>query len=220
MPSAGQSSPDWDDATIAEFRAIGHPRTFKRSQRIIFEGDRQSSVVLIESGTVKIVASSQGGDEIVLGLRGEGQLLGDLSAVRERPTGAAAIAVGEVEATVILASRFIEFLQAHPDLLVVQLRRLTRLLAESDAKLLEMASADVATRVARRLVDIVELGTRDHPDGHVLETELSQEELAALCGASREAVARVLRELRDSAILSTDRRRITVMDLAALRART
>jgi len=88
-----------------------------------------------------------------------------------------------------------------------------------DAKLLELTSADVATRVARRLIDLVDLGTTHGPDGHVLETALSQEELAALCGASREAVARVLRDLREEGVLSTDRRRVTVLDLDALRAR-
>ena len=219
MSTARQVSPDWDDATLEEFRELGQRRSFKRAQRIVYEGDRQSSVVLIESGSVKIVASSADGDEIVLGLRRAGQLLGDLSAFGDRPTAAAAIALGEVTATVILASRFVEFLESRPHLLLLQLRRVTRLLAESDAKLLEMTSADVATRVARRLIDLVDLGTTHGPDGHVLETALSQEELAALCGASREAVARVLRDLREEGVLSTDRRRVTVLDLDALRAR-
>jgi len=92
MSTARQVSPDWDDATLEEFRELGQRRSFKRAQRIVYEGDRQSSVVLIESGSVKIVASSADGDEIVLGLRRAGQLLGDLSAFGDRPTAAAAIA--------------------------------------------------------------------------------------------------------------------------------
>jgi len=47
----------------------------------------------------------------------------------------------------------------------------------------------------------------------------SQEELAGLTGASREAVARARQSLREDGVVATARRRITILDLAALRRR-
>jgi CRP-like cAMP-binding protein len=49
---------------------------------------------------------------------------------------------------------------------------------------------------------------------------LSQDELAGWTGASREAVAKALHALRSLGWVDTARRRITVLDLEALRRRS
>jgi CRP/FNR family transcriptional regulator, cyclic AMP receptor protein len=46
---------------------------------------------------------------------------------------------------------------------------------------------------------------------------LSQEELASWVGASREAVSKAFQLLRTLQIVETGRRRVTVLDLGALR---
>lgn len=209
-----------DAASIEELRTLGSRRNFKRGQRVVFEGARHGSVVLIESGRVKIVSTSVEGDEVVLAIRGPGQILGDLSAITGTATGAGAVALGAVTATMILGSRYVEFLERHPKLLLAQFRRLVAMARESDEKLLEMATLDVPTRVARRLLDLVALGSEPTDEGVRITTELSQEELAGMCGASREAVARTLKDLRDAGVVVTDRRRVTVTDLDGLRARS
>jgi len=52
-----------------------------------------------------------------------------------------------------------------------------------------------------------------------IELPLSQEELAAWTGASREAVSKALQLLRSLRIVETRRRHLAVLDLQALRAR-
>ncbi len=46
---------------------------------------------------------------------------------------------------------------------------------------------------------------------------LSQDELAGWTGASREAVSKALRSLRDRGLLETGRRRVIIYDLDGLR---
>ena len=53
--------------------------------------------------------------------------------------------------------------------------------------------------------------------GHVIDLPITQEELAGWTGASREAVAKALRSLRELGLITTERRRITVLDLEELR---
>ena len=50
-----------------------------------------------------------------------------------------------------------------------------------------------------------------------IELPLSQEELAAWTGASREAVSKALQLLRSLRIVETGRRHVTVLDIEALR---
>jgi CRP-like cAMP-binding protein len=74
----------------------------------------------------------------------------------------------------------------------------------------------VLGRVARRLNSLVQESGRPVRDGIVLEF-LSQEDLAGWTAASREAVNRALQQLRAVGCLRSERRRMIVTDLAALR---
>lgn len=206
------------DGFANEVRRIGQRRKFRRGQRLIFAGATRGSVVLIESGHVKVVSVDTAGEESILAVRAPGDLLGDLSVMTGRPAGAEVVALGDVVATMVLGTRYLELLERTPDLLASQFRRLVAVLAESDAKLAEMATLDVRTRVARRLVDLVSLGVEADDRGHRILAEVSHEELAGMCGASREAVSRAVADLRESGVVATDRRRVTVLDLERLRA--
>ena len=69
---------------------------------------------------------------------------------------------------------------------------------------------------------MIELADRfgEPDDGRIeIALPLSQEELAAWAGASREAVSKALQLLRSLGIVETGRRRITVLDIDALRRR-
>lgn len=130
---------------------------------------------------------------------------------------AGVVAIDDVTVTLLLSERYLSFLQARPAVMMTQMRRLVGVLQESDAKLLELATADVERRLVNRLLDLVEHGTEDHGDHVELLTNVSQEELAGMCGASREAIARVLRQLRQSGVIRTDRRRILIADIDVAR---
>lgn len=220
MRGTSTGAAGWDEETLEELRSLGHTRSFKRGQRVVFEGDPRASVVLVESGAVKVVASTANGDEIVLAVCRSGQILGDLSAVTATPTGAAVVALGAVTARLIPAQRYLDFLDARPALLRSQFHALVGHLRDTGERLLELATLDVASRVARHVMALADLGATESDAGLVLEIEVSQEELAAMCCASREAVARVLKDLRAEGIILTERRRITVVDPDALRRRS
>jgi len=216
---ATSRSETFSDTELDELRALGRRRVFRRGQRLVFEGDSGGSVMVIESGRVKIVSSTTDGDEMILAVRGAGHVIGDLAVLSSRPTSAAVVAIDEVGVTVLPGRRYLEFLETRPVTMLALIGRLISALRESDAKLLELATADTERRVARRLLDLVDHGTERRGEGLELLTTVSQEELAGMCGASREAVGRVLRQFRDDGLVQTDRRRILITDLEALRDR-
>jgi CRP/FNR family transcriptional regulator, cyclic AMP receptor protein len=125
-----------------------------------------------------------------------------------------------VEALVVEARAFRAFLQERPRLALLLLELLSRRLRDADRKRVEFAAHDAVGRVAARLVELA----RDHGqagDGGVeITLPLSQDELAGWTGSSREAVAKALHTLRSLGWVRTGRRRITVLDLDALRRRS
>ncbi len=84
----------------ATLRREGHLRRFRRGQALFTEGDRAERVFLIDRGWVMISCMSAEGREIVLGLRGSGDIIGELSTLDGEARSATALAVADVDAIV------------------------------------------------------------------------------------------------------------------------
>jgi CRP/FNR family transcriptional regulator, cyclic AMP receptor protein len=94
-----------------------------------------------------------------------------------------------------------------------------RRLRYADSQQSQFATHDVVGRVAQRLVELADRFGSER-DGRIeVALPLSQEELAAWTGSSREAVSKALQQLRSLRIVETGRKHVTVLDAAALRRR-
>jgi CRP-like cAMP-binding protein len=124
-----------------------------------------------------------------------------------------------VEALLIPTGRFLGFIETHPRVAIVLLQMLSRRLRDADRKRIEFAAYDSVGRVARRLVELADRFGESSEDGLRITLPLSQQELAAWVGASREAVSKALHTLRARKWVETARRGVTVLDLEALRRR-
>ena len=176
-------------------------------------------MLVVVSGRVKVFSLTEHGEEIVLAVRGPGALLGELSAVDGAPRSASVAALEPVVALVVPIAAFTEFLRGHADAAIALLQLVTGKLRDSDRKRVEVAAYDIPARVARRLVELADRFGEPDGQGVRIAVALSQDELAGWVGASREAVAKALRVLRDRGFVTTGRRTMTVLDLDGLRRR-
>ncbi len=199
------------------FNALGRVREFDRGEVIFHEGDDPGGVLAIVSGRVKVSVAGVGGREVVVRFPGAGELVGDLSAIAERPRSATVTAVDQVEAIAIRAPDFRRFLLEHPRVAPLVFEHMAELLAEADRQRVDFATRDVTARIAGRLVELAQEAGEPGPEGTRITLPISQEELAAWTGASREAVARSLHLLRELGWVETRRREITVLSVEALR---
>jgi CRP-like cAMP-binding protein len=199
---------------------VGIRRRFRRGQALFHQRGSPDRVVVLLSGRVKITRLTDEGKEIVLAFRGSGDLLGELSAIDGEPRSATVEAVEAVEALAIAAGDFRAFLIAHPDVGLLMLRMISHRLRDADRVRVEYGAHDTVGRVSARLVELAEQYGEPDARGIRIGLSLTQEELAGWTGASREAVARALRSLREVGWVVTERRRITVRDLEALRRRS
>jgi CRP/FNR family transcriptional regulator, cyclic AMP receptor protein len=204
---------------VDDLRTRARYRRFARGATIVYEGEIPRRVVVLVSGRVKVSDFSPDGREIILGACGPGDLIGDVSAIDGRPCSATVTALEPVEAMVIEAADFTAFLDDHPPVLRVLLRSVVQKLRDSDRKRVEFGIYDTEGRVARRLVELA--GEYGHElSGRVSITlSLTQHELAGWTCSSREAVSKALGNLRACGWVETDRRRVTILNLDALRRR-
>ena len=210
------STADSGDVLSVALRREGHTRKFQRGHALFTEGDRAERVFLIERGWVTVTCTAPGGREIVLGLRGPGDMLGELSALDGEPRSATAVTLSEVEAIVVSGStlmRALDDVAASHELI----RMLAARLRDADRKRLEFAALDTLGRVAWRLYELSERFGHESEEGISIELPLSQEQLAAWCGASRESTVKALTSLRGLGYITTGRRRVVIRDLEGLR---
>lgn len=195
---------------------LGVRSSYAPGRTILAEHDNAATVIVLR-GRIKLTTSSIDGHQILIELRGPGDLVGELAALDRGRRVATVTAVSRVEALVIPATRFRELLLSEAGICFAVLLTVADKLRQATAVRTVNASSDVLTRLAGR---IVELAGHEEPIDGVIEitSPLTQQELADWIGASRDAVVLALGSMRTRGWIETGRRTIRVLDLPALRS--
>jgi CRP/FNR family cyclic AMP-dependent transcriptional regulator len=201
----------------AALRSRGGMRRFKPGATLMLEGQRGDEVMVLLAGRVKVTFATSDGKEVVLQFCGPGDLIGELAVVDDRPRSSTVEAVEPVEVLAFSAADFRGFLESRPEAATALLQTISRRFRDADRRLIEFAASQTLARVAARLIELAERYGEPVEGGVAIDLRLSQEELAGWTGSSREAVAKALHSLRDLGLVVTERRRITLCDLEALR---
>jgi CRP/FNR family transcriptional regulator, cyclic AMP receptor protein len=222
MAIGAQSQPFLETLDAAERAALlsaGRGRHWERGELLVRAGEAADSAIVLHGGLVKIHKASGSGEEVVLGISGPGDLMGEIVAVRHAARSASATALEDVDGVVISVAALRSFLAAHADAALALLDLTLRRLYVSDARRLEFATGGSLARVASRLVELTERFGAARPDGSLeVGLPINQEELASWSASSRESTARALRTLRELGLIETSRLRLIVRDLERLRS--
>ena len=202
---------------VADLRASGRERHYDANVALFHEGDDAGSVIVLLAGRAKLTVPSSSGREVIVAVRGPGDLLGELAALVEAPRSATVATIEPVDALIMSGSAFASFLERNSRVALVILRMVAERLLYADLQQAQFATHDVVGRVAHRLVELTERFGVEQEEGILLDVPLSQEELAGWTGASREAVNKALQVLRSLHMIETGRRRFTVLDADGLR---
>jgi CRP-like cAMP-binding protein len=197
---------------------LGRRRSFARGAHLIYEGDGNDQVMVITSGWAKIATVSVNGEEVVLGLRGPGDLVGEMAAVDgpARPRSASVRSLTPLDATLIAASTFVEFLSAHPAGSLALLREFIQRLRETSSRAVRHGTLDVHHHLAVLLLDLAARVGEPGSERATIDLGLTQADLAGLLSCSRDSVAKALSQLRAEGLVETSRRSITVVSRSQL----
>ena len=208
--------PELADSDRTAVVSAGVERRFPRGSVLFREGEGPTHVLVILTGWVKVSRSALDGREIIIELRGPGDLLGELGLFDEQPRNATATAVAEVAALVIPAGRFRGLLNERGPIGVGVLSAVAQKLRQATDRRLADGTGDAVTRVCSRLLELA--GEFDQTRVASIDWPFTQQELAEWVGISRESVVLVLRDLRRRGLVETGRRTIRLLDPAQLRA--
>jgi CRP/FNR family transcriptional regulator, cyclic AMP receptor protein len=174
-------------------------------------------VYAVVSGRLKLEVTTPGGREVVLGIVGPGHVFGEMSALDGLPRSASVIALERSVVSKVAREELLDSLASSPTLALELLRSLSERMRVVTISLSERADTPAAVRAARRLYALVSTGIMDQaspPDR--FDLAITQNDLAAWIGATREATARALASLRRDGVVRTSRGTITVLDVSRL----
>lgn len=193
-------------APLAEHRA---PRKYAPGQLIYLQGTEADRFYYLVCGQARSYISSSTGEERLLTIHQDGDLMGEASFFDQCPRVSSAAAVTECDIVSVDRERLDRIFQAHPELAQPMLRYLARTVRLLSAQVDHMSFLRADQRVARYLLSLPpEQG----------ELRCTHEEIGTAVGVSRVTVSRILGQLSRQGILSTGYHSIRLLDPAALAA--
>jgi CRP/FNR family transcriptional regulator/CRP/FNR family cyclic AMP-dependent transcriptional regulator len=193
------------------------PRSYRRGEVIVHQGDPADSLHVIVQGHVKVVLFTETGEEALLSILGQGELFGELALLDSSPRSATIVALEPVETAVLTRTEFLALLRRSPAAVDELLASLARMIRRKDTAVADLIGLDVHGRLAKKLVELAEAHGRPRSGAVEIDVPLTQEELAAMIGAPRASVNRLLGFYESRGVIARRGRRIAVLKLDVLR---
>lgn len=173
------------DDVVARLRDHATVRAYRRNDTLCHQGDPSNELFIVQSGRVAVAAQSGDGRESVIAILERGGLFGELGLFDGAPRSADVRALTDTRVVALAYDPVREALEDRPELLWIIVRILAERLRATDEALVDALFLDVPARTAKRLIEIA-------GDDETFTLPLTQEELAAMVGASRERVNKAL----------------------------
>jgi len=172
--------------------ASSSSRSFPKNTVVIHENDPADSLFIIENGRVKVYCSDKNGKEFIMNTQGEGDYFGELALLDDSSRSASVRTVEKSTFCIVYKDDFNRVLEEHPNIARKLIANLAQRVRKLTADVKSLALQDVYGRVANVLMDLAE----PRGDGSMFIPEkLTQQDIADRVGASREMVARILKDL-------------------------
>ena len=189
---------------------IASETKFKKGEYIFFEGETGDKFFIIKDGQVKLTKMIKNGDEQILNIFSNNDIIAEIVAFDKGNYPASAITMTDTQVIVFDQSKLENLILKHPTIGVKLLREMSGRLRRAQQNVRDLALKDSSARVAGLLIFLAEKYGKKKKDKIVLDISLTQQELASMIGSSRETVSRVLGKFETEGLIQTSRKKIII----------
>jgi CRP/FNR family transcriptional regulator, cyclic AMP receptor protein len=194
-----RSQPLFGDLRQSELRQLAttaHRHTFDAETYIFRQGERGATCHIILRGKVRVFVIGEDGRELCVRLLGPGEIIGEMALFEKAPRSASVVTLEPTETVEIGRDALLHAIRHSPSIAVHLLRALSARLRHTNEDAEWLASLPVVERLYLQLQRLAEWSGTPTADGIRITPPMTQQELAALVGTSRESVNRALMRLR------------------------
>jgi CRP/FNR family cyclic AMP-dependent transcriptional regulator len=205
-----------------ELEGIAHAmsrRRYRRHEVIFHEGDPGDALHLVVEGQVKIARESADGGEAIVVILSPGDTFGELVLLDGAPRSATAIAVEATETMAMSRASFAALVDGTSPFRWRVLTGIAQRIRRVTDQLAEVHFLDLSGRLALQLSRLAEESAPGRTADIELRGTLTQSDLAAMIGGTRQRVNQILSDFAEEGLVRQDGGRLVIRDLARLRER-
>lgn len=208
-----QSLPEADKSKLIQHLKI---RKYYHNQTIYSQNDPCTEINIILEGALKLGWNTTSGKYHTDIFVPSGTIINIVPIVTEQPLLHDHIAQGRTVLANLPGQLFINMIRHHPDALFMVLKLIcvrTQLNREQN---FISSTESLTTRLAKKLVFLVDYHSYQHKDKILLNLKLSQENLAELLQTSRQSINKELAALANEKIIEVKYNQISILNYAKL----
>ena len=181
----------------------------EKGEIFLNEGDWSDFLYFLISGVVKVYKTSAGGKEQILHIATQGESLNDVSTFDGGPNAASMLAMTPVLLYKIRKDELKAIIRDKPKVAMNTIRALANRVRRDSTLVKELSFTQVTGRLAHMLLE--------HTGGEAdVWPRLTQQDMAAMVGTTREVVNRSLRTLEENGAIRLERHGIVILKKEAL----
>jgi CRP/FNR family cyclic AMP-dependent transcriptional regulator len=207
---------------IDAIASMATTRKLKARQALFRKGDAGAQVFVVATGRLKVVSTSELGDDLVFCLVEPGELVGEVGLLTERKRTATVVALAASELIVIDRRDFGALLRSRPEVAVELLSVVAQRLARVSQFLEDTQFLNLPVRLAKKIIDFADQHgiERDGLDDVeiVIDLTLSQEEWGDLVGTTRESINKQFGAWAKEGLIALEKRKVVLRDVEAMRS--
>jgi CRP/FNR family cyclic AMP-dependent transcriptional regulator len=200
------------EGELARLASSARRRSFPARACIIAAGQPPDGLYIIVSGRVRLRHQDQDGRGLIADAFGPNEFFGEMGLIDSSPYPATVEAAEACEVVYIERAVLLEYLNDSAPVAMSMLRVALTRLSRAHSQMANLALTDVYGRVAQVLV---ESGREVDGEWHV---DVGSEQIAAMVGASREMVSRVIKCMIEKRLLRRYKRKLIVLERETLAA--
>jgi CRP/FNR family cyclic AMP-dependent transcriptional regulator len=189
---------------IDALAAVARSLSVAAREELFHKGDAGTHVYAVVHGTLKVVTTSEEGDDLVFDLLGPGAMIGELAVLCNAERSASVVALSACELLVIERRDLFAFLRSHPEASLALMAVLAQRVRSLSELLEDTLFLNLPVRLAKKLVALAESHGQRTAEGVRIDLKLSQGEWGDLVGATRESINKQLRAWTDEGLIRVD----------------
>lgn len=202
-----------------ELSKMAKEHTYDAGKIIFHKDDPGLRLYIIKHGKVKISLQSEDGKEAILAILSAGDFFGELSLFDGRPRSASATVIDDTTLLTIHRDHFLQFIHKHPHVASDILAVMSARMRQADILVEDASFLDLPARLAKRLLELAGTHGARTMDGIQINLKLTQKDIAAMVGSTRESVNKQLRACHDRGIIRIGNQKLTILKPEELQKR-
>lgn len=200
---------------LAEAMANARIRHLDKNTTIFVQGTAAERCHVLLEGRVRILQTDHHGSQVVMRFIGPGEMFGTVGMFTDHLYPAHAVAVTDCMEISWTEAALLDLIGRQPRIALNLIKIIGSRLRDIQNRLRENATQRVEQRIANTLL---RLATHSAESGTTIEFPISRKDIAEICATTLHTVSRTLALWEKAGWIVTQRRRLTICDIAKIRS--